>query len=65
MTDAILGFLFESILVFPGAFFRWILNGRRKKYSEYLDSAPEVNALTAVIGFALLFLLVKFLVSLA
>ena len=65
MMDALLTFLFEFILVFPGAFFRWILNGCRKKYSNFLDDAPEVNVLAAIIGFGLLFLLVKFLVSLA
>lgn len=51
---ALLEFIFQFALVFPGAFFRWLLGGCKKKYSDYLDASPEVNVLVAIIFFALI-----------
>lgn len=55
----ILEILFQFILVFPGAFIRWILGGRKRKFSDYLDSSPDVNVLVAILSFALLYLIIK------
>jgi hypothetical protein len=57
----ILEMLFQFILVFPGAFFRWILSGRRRKYSDYLDSSPDVNVLVSILVFASLYAMAKWI----
>ena len=57
--DTILTFLFEVILIFPGACIRWLLGGCKKKYHEYLEpDMSEVNALIAILTFALLYFII-------
>jgi hypothetical protein len=53
--------LFQFVLIFPGAFFRWIIAGRRRKYSDYLDSSPEINILVSILVFAFLIAMLKWI----
>jgi hypothetical protein len=55
----ILEFLFEYVLIFPGAFFRWVFFGMKRPFSHYLDASPEVNTIVAVAVFALIFVGLK------
>lgn len=56
--ESVFEFIFQIILIFPGAFFRWIIGGFRKKYSYYLDASPDLNVLVSIIIFVLIYIII-------
>jgi len=42
--EVIFEVLVNIILVFPGAFFRWLLNGFKNSYSFYLNKDGSINS---------------------
>jgi hypothetical protein len=48
----LLEFIFEYLLGFPGAFFRWLFFGMKKPFGYYLGASPEINTLVAIVVFA-------------
>lgn len=61
MLDFIFGvvfeFIFETIMIYPGAFIRWIFLGGKKSYKELIiteDSEINVSISMFTIGFIIL-----------
>ena len=61
MTEFIIQFIRETLIVIPGASIRWILLNRRKSFSEILDEESPYNY---VLSIAFLLVLVMIIVKL-
>lgn len=51
--------LFNFLLIFPGAFIRWMFGGFKKKYSYYIDNGTYVNVFVSGLALAVIVLLLK------
>lgn len=57
------GFFEVAILSLPGAFLRWIFDGRKRKFKEYYKERAILNTILGVILLAILFLIFVLLVK--
>ncbi len=56
--------LFEvTILSIPGAFIRWILGGKKKKFKEYYRKKAKLNTILGMITVVSVIIIVFFAVS--
>ena len=56
--------LFEvTILSIPGAFIRWMVNGRKETFSKYYKEKARLNTILGVLVFAVIFLTAGLLIK--
>lgn len=56
--------LFEvTILSIPGAFIRWMVNGRKETFSKYYKEKARLNTILGVLVFAVIFLIAGLLIK--
>ncbi len=56
--------LFEvTILSFPGAFIRWIFDGKKKKLKQYYKEKAKLNTILGVVVLAVLLLIILLLIK--
>ncbi len=57
--------LFEvTILSLPGAFIRWMVDGRRESFRKYYKEKAKINTILGILVFAALFLITVLLIKL-
>jgi len=56
--------LFEvTILSLPGAFIRWMADGRKESFRKYYKEKAKINTILGILVFAVLFLIAGFLIK--
>ena len=56
--------LFEvTILSLPGAFIRWIFDGRKKKFRHYYKENAKINTILGLLVLAVLFVIALLLIK--
>jgi hypothetical protein len=56
--------LFEvTILSFPGAFIRWVFDGRKKKFRQYYQEKAKLNTVLGILVLAVLLLIAVLLIK--
>jgi hypothetical protein len=51
--------IFNFLMIFPGAFIRWMFGGFKKKYSYYIDNGTYVNVFVSGLALTVIVLLLK------
>jgi hypothetical protein len=55
--------LFEvAILSIPGAFIRWLTGGRKESFRKYYREKAKINTILGMLVFAVLFIIIGFLI---
>jgi|GEM_PF-4426195 len=57
------GFFEVTILSIPGAFIRWMVDGRKEAFRKYYKEKAKLNTILGILVFAVLFLITGLLIK--
>ena len=57
------GFFEVTILSLPGAYVRWLVDGRKESFRKYYKEKAKINTILGVIVFVVLFLIIGLLIK--
>jgi hypothetical protein len=57
------GFFEVAILSIPGAFIRWMADGRKEAFSKYYKEKAKLNTILGILVFAMVFLITGLLIK--